>query len=695
MWQSSGNKALKQIAAGISLLTACNVYAQSETADSLKLSKELEEIVITAPESIVTGEKTIYIPEKRLIDAMNSTIQLLAGLQLPELTVNPATGSINILGGGKLSIRINGRPVSEREVALVSPKQITKIEYINNPGAMYDNADGVINITVMPPRTSGYSIYTNLLQSPNKGWGDYTAAVKYNVGKSEWSIDYHSNPMWDMDCYRDNNEKIILPDGTHIRREEAGIKTPNRMVTHRGAVQYSYAESNQLLCNVQARVLHTNDYYHTRGIITTSVNGKTLSTTEEETNPIKSWQGDIDIYLYKQLNRHQNIYFNIVPTIIQSLSGHSYATSDIEIINSSRQNGYRLSIEGVWEYRLNNGSLSAGIRSNSRWDSLRYFPDNSISHEDLSQNSIFAEWRHSAAQWQYGIGATLSYCAGSSTIGEKPAVNPKAYLLYRVRDWGNAGIYLESHSVAPGVNETNPTLQRVDQFQWSIGNDRLKSYRDYKIKGDFSVRAGALTARVIIENRYACNPIMPAKTYIGGMIVQSPRNAGHNNHLDVHGMVRVPLFSNRVMLTAEGGWHRFDSKGFNYTHTYSQPYINLQMMLLIKNWWIMAKYNSSYNRLWGEMISSANQNLTNLGIGYTYKSMTLMAGIVNPFGNVALKSRDLSAIAGYDRIYQATGSNSLIWAGVTINLRKGKSRAASQKKLENENIYESITNAKK
>ena len=143
----------------------------------------------------MTGEKTIYIPEKRLIDAMNSTIQLLAGLQLPELTVNPATGSINILGGGKLSIRINGRPVSEREVALVSPKQITKIEYINNPGAMYDNADGVINITVMPPKTSGYSIYTNLLQSPNKGWGDYTAAVKYNVGKNEWSIDYHSNPM--------------------------------------------------------------------------------------------------------------------------------------------------------------------------------------------------------------------------------------------------------------------------------------------------------------------------------------------------------------------------------------------------------------------------------------------------------------------------------------------------------------------
>lgn len=109
----------------------------------------------------------------------------------------------------------------------------------------------------------------------------------------------------------------------------------------------------------------------------------------------------------------------------------------------------------------------------------------------------------------------------------------------------------------------------------------------------------------------------------------------------------------------------------------------------------MAKYNSSYNRLWGEMISSANQNLTNLGIGYTYKSMTLMAGIVNPFGNVALKSHDLSKIAGYDRIYQATGSNTLIWAGVTINLRKGKSRAASQKKLENENIYESITNAKK
>ena len=50
----------------------------------------------------------------------------------------------------------------------------------------------------------------NLLQSVNRGWGNYVATLKYNVGKSEWKVDYKFNPMWNMDCYRNNRENFII-----------------------------------------------------------------------------------------------------------------------------------------------------------------------------------------------------------------------------------------------------------------------------------------------------------------------------------------------------------------------------------------------------------------------------------------------------------------------------------------------------
>ena len=128
---------------------------------------------------------------------------------------------------------------------------------------------------------------------------------------------------------------------------------------------------------------------------------------------------------------------------------------------------------------------------------------------------------------------------------------------------------------------------------------------------------------------------------------------------------------------------------------YSQPFVNAQMTLTIGHWWAMISYNNSYNKLWGEMLTSANQNLTNIGAGYTYKAATFMAGLVNPFGNVALKSRDMSQIAGFDRTYQAAGSQRLIWLGVTINIKQGANRAASRKKLDNNQQYETLNNAKK
>ena len=153
-------------------LLSNTIFAQ-ETKDSL-LVKELDEVVVSAPNTIKKGESSVYYPNSELKRTTKNASQVIAGLQIPELIVDLSSGTISTMGKEKLLILINGRPASQNELATISSKDIVKVEYISNPGVRYKNYDAVIDISVKK-QNEGYGAMINLLQSPNRGWGNYTA----------------------------------------------------------------------------------------------------------------------------------------------------------------------------------------------------------------------------------------------------------------------------------------------------------------------------------------------------------------------------------------------------------------------------------------------------------------------------------------------------------------------------------------
>ena len=685
----------KLIALAAATLCTTSAYAQKESADSIPLSKTLNEVEILAPETMKIGNRTIYTPSQQLRRISNSAIQLLSGIQVPELIVNPTTGSVEIMGGGNLSIRINGRPASQSDLSAITPQDISKVEYITNPGVRYGDATGVLDITVKRPMATGGSVFGNIMQSVNRGWGDYTAGAKYNVGRSEWSVDYKSNPMWHMNCFRNNNEYFNLADGTHILRKEDGMALPNRMVTHRASAQYSYAVGNKTLLNIQARMFRTNDFYQTNGMITTSSGGHTITGTEYEAQPLKSWQGDLDIYFHHRIKEGHNIYINVVPTIISSNSERIYESQFLDINNRIKSHGSRLLAEAIWEGKIGRGTMSAGVRSNGSWTTADQTPSMEQTKEYDSQHYMFVQWNHRWRQFYYEIGAGATAYRGTRPLRKHYlAFNPRLLVKYTPTGWADLTLYGESRTMTPGINELNPILQQVDLFQWRRGNPGLDPYAQYVGRFEFEARSNPISGKITVENTYSHNPGMYTKIYENGEIMQTPVNNGHNNDFLVKGQLRFPLFS-LLNFSVEGGWHTTESKGLGYCHTYSQPFVNAQMMVMKGHCFGMVKYNTTFNRLWGESIQSTNQNLMIIVLGYSYRSVTFIGAFVNPFGQVSLKSRDLSALAGYDRLYMASSSKQLATLGITFNFRSGKNRAASQKKLENNRQYESISNVKK
>lgn len=679
-------------AAAAILTTGTSTSAQELSADSLTTVKNLQEIVVTAPETEYYGNKTSFFPTKEMKATMTGGIQLLAGLQLTGLSVNPASGNIALLGGKTLSLRINGRPATNTDIASIASKDIIRIDYITNPGRKYGNADAVIDITVRR-KQSGYGIMLNLLQSLNRGWGNYVCAVNYNIGRSEWAVDYNSNPMWDMDCHRDNKEWLKLADGSKVSRIETGIKSPNRMATHHTSLRYSYADGDRMMLNMQLRLSLRDDKYVSAGHITTVTGPASSTCRERETSPIKSNQGDLDLYAHYRINRNNKIFINIVPTVINGKNRRTYESPEISLTSDISTSGTHLLAECAWESNAGRGQLSAGFRSLNGWIKATQSGYAFIIRETESVNSIFAEWSQTINDVQYTTGAEVTLHSLRHPVKYKKAlVNPRFSLSVSPFSWGTLSLSLNTFTVTPSINCLNPARQQIDTYQWAEGNLSLRPFQRHESRIEFHTRFNEIAASISLRDRYCHNPAMEAKSHIDGCIVKSYFNDGYNNDFEIKGAVRMPLFTNHLSMSLEGGWHSAVSSGINYLHRYSQPFVNAQLMFMTGKWWIMLKYNNAYNRLWGETIESTDNNLFNIGVGYTCRNATFSAGIVNPIGNIAIRTTCLSSTAGYERQYNALGSHQLLWVGVTLNMHKGKKHLSRKKRLENINSYETINN---
>lgn len=672
--------------------TTPSVSAQNVASDSVAISKDLEEIVITASEVVRAGDKNIYYPSKTIKRSSGNCARLLGALQISGLIVNPATGDLSLSGNGKLGLRINGRSVSLVDIASIVPEDVERVEFISTPGVKYGDVAGVVDIIVRR-RETGFGVMVNTLQSLNRGWGNYSGALKYNSGRSEWTVQYNSNPMWNMDCYRDNTEVIHLEDGTLVKREENGIKAPNRMVTHHASVIYSYSLPKKLFLNIQGRLIRRNDKYLSKGDIFTYCDDISFIGFEEERALIDTWQGDMDVYFHYNINKRNKVFFNIVSSFGTGCSDRFYHTEDLRIESFISSRSFHMLGECMWEGKIGFGSLTAGLRINHGWEKAAYSGVNERIREVEYEEELFAEWRHSGDKLQYSIG--IEGMVNSIRRPDRHTftnLGPRLAMSYRIEEDRTLSLSLNSITKTPTVNQLNTVEQRVDLFQWSRGNMQLIPFRGYSGKIEYEGTFRGIYGKISLTDSYSLNPIMGVKIYEENKIVSSYVNSGYNNEFEIRGNLRLPLFNRRLMCTIEGGWHKIESNGEDYKHSYSQPFINLQLMYINGPWWIMATYNNAYNTLWGEMISTVNQNLMNFGVGYRYRQATFSAGVVNPFGNVALKTKDLSGKASFDRTYQASGSHQLIWLGVSLNLHKGKRRAGEQRRIDNMRIFETINN---
>ena len=122
------------------------------------MSVSLDEVTVTAQSVTQTADRYIIIPSSRELEQSTNGLSLLNRIQfkLPGLMVNETLRSVSV--DNKTPVfKINGKPTDINHVLSVSPDNVLRVEYHDNPDIRYGNRQ-IINFILKPRDDGGYVI---------------------------------------------------------------------------------------------------------------------------------------------------------------------------------------------------------------------------------------------------------------------------------------------------------------------------------------------------------------------------------------------------------------------------------------------------------------------------------------------------------------------------------------------------------
>ena len=213
-------------------------------AQDVEKTIALDEVTVKAAKVVNKADGMIIYPTDAQKQASNNGYSILEKLTLANLRIDNIRHSITAIDNrGGVQIRINGIVVGKPDMLALNPKDISKIDFINNPGVRYgDGIAYVINIVTRRNGT-GYTVGMDLTSALTTLQGDDMVYGKWNKGKSELSFSY------DVSGYKTKGEKsrqsadYTLTDGSIYTIERNDVESLRKSISHDAKLTYNWSDS--------------------------------------------------------------------------------------------------------------------------------------------------------------------------------------------------------------------------------------------------------------------------------------------------------------------------------------------------------------------------------------------------------------------------------------------------------------------
>ena len=557
----------------------------------------LDGVTVSASNLSSRSDRKLVFPSDRQVKAATNGMDLLQQLMLPKIQVNPLSNEIKIPGNGEVQLRINGVKVENQEIRALQPSDIIRIEYHDNPGLRYGDAEVVLDYIVRRPDTGG-NLNLDLAQGVNAMWGEHNISGKINHKKSEFGASYRIGPRDFYGMSRSNEEHFILADGTKLNRLEQGIPDHGEMYMQNLSLNYSVQDAEKYLFNATLRYRRNDqphwDYHGTLSNI--DVPGDKVDMIDRTADDYQT--PAVDLYYQRNLKNDQTLVFNVVGTYNRTRSHRFYQESRegellTDISNDVTGNKYSVIGEAIYEKKLANGNrLSAGLRHNQSFANNEYRNGHDYdTRMDQSASSVYGEFKGKAKKLDYtlGVGVSRSWYRqeGMDDSYQYYNFNPRFTLHYTLP--GQSFVRLKG-----GINNSSPSLgnlsaidQIIDSLQIQRGNPNLEAYLRYWTDLTYEYQKGIFYTSLWGIYEYQPNAIMDEKYQEGNKIIQTWDNQKSWQRVSGSATFRVGPIKDILQVSFTGGVNHYISHGNAYLHRYTNWYYNAQASATWKNFSLM------------------------------------------------------------------------------------------------------------
>jgi hypothetical protein len=394
------------------------------------------------------------------------------------------------------------------------------------------------------------------------------------------------------------------------------------------------------------------------------------------------------------MKKDQTLVLNIVGTYSYTDNARLYQESRDDVLlthvnNITTGKKYSLIGEGIYEKKLGDNRLSAGLRHTQAYSDNNYRDVHDYATKmNQGETFLYTELKGRVKKLAYTVGAgvTRSYF-GQEGVGDNYAYytfRPRILLHYSLPANSSLRWRAEIMNVTPSLSNLSAIDQTIDSLQIQRGNPNLKPYLHYRTELTYEIQKGIFYGNILGGYQYQPNMIMDEKYWAGDKIIQTWNNQKDWQRVRSEMTLRVGPVKDIVQFSVTGGVNHYISNGNSYRHTYTNWYTRMDLSTTYKNFMANFKMNTNYDFFYGETLRGGDK-FHYISLGYKLKDMSFLLGMMNPFTNTyELRTEEnRSQYASFYKTNYINQISRLIIFSYSYNFSFGRKFKTGEKRLNN------------
>lgn len=652
-------------------------------AQDVEKTITLDEVTVKAAKVVNKADGMIIYPTDAQKQASNNGYSILEKLTLANLRVDNISHSITAIDNrGGVQIRINGIVVGKQEMLALNPKDITKIDFINNPGVRYGDGIAYVIDIVARRNESGYTIGTDLASALTTLQGDGMVYGKWNRGKSEWSLSYGVSGYKTKGSKSKQLAEYTLTDGSIYTIERNDVESLRKSISHDAKLTYNWADSTATVFQASLSGAFNNapDNYTVKDITDGTRQYRATSRAKD-----KSLSPVLDIYFFRQLTPRQSITANAVGTYISTQTSSYYDEGtpyqyDVDGKTAS------LLTEIIYENRLKPFTFSTGLNNSYKYIKNDYLGDASaLTKTNNNRLYAFAEIKGMFQPFSYTLGVGTSYIHYTQN-GHRYnfwTFHPKASLTYQINNSMQLSYTYQMQDKVSRIAMTSDAMVRINSMEWTVGNPDLKPSHDMEHRLQFSYNNNRLQTFVEGYYKQCLKPNMAHyERTDDNQFIYTQINQKDIDVLDVYAYASYWLLPEKLQIAANGGIYRCFNFGYDYTHCYTSWFYAGSITAYLGHFTLQGYIDNGNRFLEGES-KGYNEAYSVLKASYTWRDLQFSLSWANPFDsnhksyeNELLNRNLYKHTIGYSK-----DSGNLVTLNISWRLSRGSKHKSAEKKI--------------